>query len=141
MTIAVRYLSRTGNTEKVAGAIAQALGVQAQALDDPAGYIIEEETNILFLGAAVYAFSIDSLVKAFIQRLDSKLVKKVAVFSTAAAVKSAYPHIKKLLDAKGIPVFDENFHCRGRFKFAYKDRPNAEDLKQAAAFARSIAGL
>jgi flavodoxin len=139
MTIAVRYLSKSGNTEKVARAIAQAAGVTAQALTEPGGSTIEEETDVLFLGAAVYAFGIDEAVTAFIEGLDTR-VKKVVVFSTTAVVKSAYPHIKKLLNARGIPLLEQEFNCRGAFTFMHKGRPNAADLEQAASFARSVIG-
>jgi hypothetical protein len=65
--------------------------------------------------------------------------QKVAVFSTKAAVKSAYTHINKLLDEKGIPVSDKDFHCRGAFTFMHKGRPNGDDLKRAGEFASEIA--
>jgi flavodoxin len=136
MTVAVRYLSKTGNTKKVAEAIAAAAGVEALSLDGAAG--INETTDVLFLGAAVYAFGVDETVTAFIARLDKDKVKQAAVFSTTAMVPSARPHIKKLLDAQGIPLLDSEFHCRGEFKFLHHGRPNAADLAAAAAFTRSV---
>ncbi|MDR2070914.1 MAG: flavodoxin [Treponema sp.] len=138
MNIAVRYLSRSGNTEKVARAIAEALGVEAVSIDDPGASVIEKETDILFLGAAVYAFGIDDEAAAFIQKLDKANVKHAAVFSTSALVKSAHSSIKKLLAERGIPLSDKAFHCWGEFKFTRKGRPNAADLEQAKAFAREV---
>jgi flavodoxin len=143
MNIAVRYVSRTGNTEKVARSIAGALGVEAVSIDGPAAGL-EGETELLFLGAAVYAFGIDDKAAAFIQGLDKAAVKKVALFSTSALVKSApllaAPSlIKKLLSEKGIPLSDRAFHCWGEFKFMRKGRPNAEDLERARVFAKETA--
>jgi flavodoxin len=91
MKYAVRYFSKSGNTEKVARAIAGALGVEAVSIN-AAGAEIIEKADVLFLGAAVYAFGIDDTVKTFIAKLDAAKVGKVAVFSTAAFVKSALPH-------------------------------------------------
>ncbi|MFP3153501.1 flavodoxin [Lachnospiraceae bacterium ZAX-1] len=133
MNIEVRYLSKSGNTKKVAKAIAKAVKVTAKPVDKP----VSPDTDILFLGGAVYAFGIDEELKAFIKELPNS-IKKVAVFSTTAVVKSAFPHIRKLLDEKNIPVFDKDFHCHGEFKFLHKERPNDNDLQHAFDFARDV---
>ena len=39
-----------------------------------------------------------------------------------------------------IPVDEREFHCKGEFKGVHKGRPNDEDLKAVAAFAKSIVG-
>jgi flavodoxin len=132
MNIEVRYLSKSGNTKKVAEAIAKALNVVAKPITED----VNHDTDILFLGGAVYAFGIAETLKAFIGNLSG--VKTVAVFSTTAVVKSAYSHIKPLLDDKGIAVSDVEFHCRGAFTFMHKGRPNADDLKRAEEFARKV---
>ena len=38
----------------------------------------------------------------------------------------------------GIPVDAREFHCRGEFKGIHKGKPDENDLKAAAAFARKI---
>jgi flavodoxin len=129
----VRYLSKSGNTKKVAEAIAGAVGVSAKSIPEP----VPADTELLFLGGAVYAFGIDEELKKFIAAIPAS-VKRVAVFSTTAVVKSAYPHIKKLLVERGITVSEQEFHCRGEFTFIHKGRPNAEDLKKAAEFAKKV---
>ncbi|MDR0818885.1 MAG: flavodoxin [Oscillospiraceae bacterium] len=132
MNIEVRYLSKSGNTAKVAEAIATALNVTAKPISEQ----VAPDTDILFLGGAVYAFEIDDELKAFIRNLDG--VKAVAVFSTTAVVKSAYSHIKPLLEKKGIKVIPTDFHCRGEFKFMRKGRPNSDDLAKARQFALEV---
>ncbi|MDR0885522.1 MAG: flavodoxin [Clostridiales Family XIII bacterium] len=136
MNIEVRYLSKSGNTKKIAEAIAEEVGVSAKPITQsvPAG------TDILFLGGAVYAFGIDEELKQFIADLNPSDIGKVAVFSTTAVVKSAYPHVKKELDARGLSSFDKSFNSRGAFKFMHKGRPNAGDIAGAKAFARAIIG-
>ena len=136
MSIAVRYDSKTGNTRKVAEAIAQALGTVALTVGDP----LLEKADILFLGSAVYAAGVSPEVKAFIAGLEKDKVGAVACFSTAALLPSTYKQVKKLVEAKGIPVLEKEFHCRGRFHFAHKGKPDESDLKAAAAFARDVAG-
>jgi flavodoxin len=134
MKVAVRCFSLSGNTAKIGDAIAQAVNVESL----PIMAELDKPVDLLFLGSAVYAFGIDDLVKTFIDELEPSKVKKVAVFSTTAAVKSAYPLIKKALDAKGIPVAEEEFHCRGEFKIFHKGRPNRQDCEAAAEFARKL---
>ncbi|MDR2742785.1 MAG: flavodoxin [Treponema sp.] len=138
MNIAVRYLSKSGNTEKVARAIAEALGVEAVSLAGPGAAAIEEETDVLFLGTAIYAFGIDDRVVSFIQKLDKAGVKNVVAFSTSALVNSARSRIKKLLPEKGVPLSDKAFHCWGEFKFTRKGHPNPADLERAKAFAKAV---
>lgn len=128
---AVRYLSKTGNTKKLAEQIAVTLGCKAATVDQR----IPAPADLLFIGASVYWGGIDPAVKTFLKNLDQKQVKKVVVFSTSAFTERAFPGIQKLLTEKGIGVSEENFYCRGQFKMMHKGKPDAQDLKDAAIFA------
>jgi flavodoxin len=132
--IAIRYLSKTGNTKKLAEQIGDITGNKAQTLDKP----LVGNVDILFLGASVYWGGIDKEVKNFINALDAKNIGKVAVFSTSALAERAYPEISKLLKAKGITMADTDFYCRGKFKVLYRDKPDAEDLKDVREFAEKV---
>lgn len=136
MKVAVRYFSKTGNTKKLAEAIAKELGTQAKTTAEP----INEAIDILFLGSSVYAAGVDNEVKTFISNLDRTKVKKVVAFSTAALLSSTYSQVKQLLEKKGIEVSADEFHCRGEFTIMHKGRPNNEDLKNVAAFAKKCVG-
>ncbi|MDR2504958.1 MAG: flavodoxin [Oscillospiraceae bacterium] len=131
MNTEVRYLSKSGNTKKVAEAISAAANCSAKPITEN----VNPDTDLLFVGGAVYAFGIDDELKAFISNLPADL-KNAAVFSTTAVVESAYSRIKPLLEQKGIHVLSDEFHCRGAFKFVRKGRPNADDLARAEEFAR-----
>jgi flavodoxin len=135
MKIAVKYFSRSGNTKKLAETIAQAVGLTATPISAP----VAKPVDLLILGGSVYGFGVDNALKTFIGELTPELVKKVAVFSTSAVVSSAYPYIKKLVEAKGISMASQEYHCRGSFGPLHKNRPNEEDLKAAAAFAKNVA--
>jgi flavodoxin len=137
MKIEVRYLSNSGNTEKIAKAIGEAVGVTAKPITEK----IVSETDVLFLGGAVYACGFVIELGHFISSLDSSQIRKAAVFSTTAVVKSAYSSIAKLLDEKNIPVLKKEFHCRGAFKFMHKGHPDTNDLNRAKEFAREIINL
>ena len=135
MNIAVRYHSRSGNTEKLARAIAQAVGAEAL----PASAPLSEHVDLLFLGTALYAGGIDEAVKSFLSENSSR-IGVIVPFSTAAVAESTYKQVCKAASAHGIGVCDREFHCRGAFAFLHRGRPNAEDLSAAAAFAADIVG-
>ena len=134
MKIAVRYYTKTGNTEKLARAVAEAVGAEALPVSVP----VTESVDILFLGNSYYAFSIDPEVRKFVASLDKALVGKIVNFGSAAMLNSTYKKVKAEADRAGIPMDPREFHCRGEFKGVHKGRPNAEDLKAAAAFAKKI---
>ena len=134
MKFAVRYYTKTGNTKKLALAIAEALGVPALPISEP----VTEPVDILLLGNSYYAFSIDPEVRSFIRALDKRKVGRIANFGSAAMLNSTYKKVKAEAEKVGIPMVEREFHCRGEFKGLHKGRPNAEDLAAAADFARSL---
>ncbi|MBE6910642.1 MAG: flavodoxin [Ruminococcaceae bacterium] len=136
MNIAVRYYTKTGNTKRLAEAVAKAVGAEALPLEAP----IEEPVDILFLGNSYYAFSIDPEVRDFIRKLDKGRVGRIVNFGSAAMLNSTYKKVKAEADKVGIPMDEREFHCKGEFKGLHKGRPNADDLSAAADFAKSIIG-
>lgn len=133
MTIAVRYFSRTGNTKKLADAIAEAVCVKAFDLSIP----LTEDVDILFLGSSVYAAGIDNSVKTFIAGIPVS-IGKVVNFSTAALLPSTYTQVKNLVESNGIKMCEKEFHCRGSFQFMHKSKPNTDDFNAAKIFAKQI---
>ena len=136
MKIAVRYYTKTGNTKRLAEAVAGA--VDAEAL--PLSAAIEEPVDILFLGNSYYAFSIDPEVRDFLRSLDKSKVGRIVNFGSAAMLNSTWKKVKAEADKAGIPMDEREFHCRGEFKGLHKGRPNEDDLKEAAAFAKAVVG-
>ena len=133
MKIAIRYYTKTGHTKQLAEAIGSAVNVEAKTVDEP----LTEDVDILFLGSAVYAAGIDKRIKKFISEISVN-VGEVVNFSSAALVESTYKQVKKEVEAKGLKMSEEEFHCRGAFKLVHRGRPNEEDLKNAQEFAKRI---
>ncbi len=134
MKIAVRYYTKTGNTKRLAEAVAEAAGVEALPISAP----VNETVDILFLGNSYYAFSIDPEVRDFVRKLDRSKVGKIVNFGSAAMLNSTYKKVKAEADKVGIPMDAREFHCKGEFKGLHKGKPDAEDLSAAAAFAKSV---
>lgn len=133
MTVAVRYLSKTGNTKKLARAVGEAVGVQEEDLLTP----IREPIEILFLGSAVYAAGIDEKVKIYLQE-NREQIGAIAAFSTAALISGTYRQLQRICQQLEIPLLDSEYHCKGKFGPMHNGRPNKKDCEEAAAWARAI---
>ena len=131
MKYAVRFYTKTGNTKRLAQAIAKELGVEALPLTSP----ITEPVDILFLGNSYYAFTIDPEVRKFIASLSKDKVGKIVNFGSAALLNSTYKKVKAEAERVGIPMDEKEFHCKGEFKMLHKGKPDDNDLRAAAEFA------
>lgn len=136
MKIAVRYYTKTGNTKRLAEAVAKAVGTEAQPVSVP----VTESVDILFLGNSYYAFSIDPEVRSFIRSLDKSKIGRIVNFGSAAMLNSTYKKVKAEADKAGIPMDEREFHCKGEFKGIHKGKPDESDLKAVAEFAKKIVG-
>jgi flavodoxin len=130
---AVRYYTRSGNTERLAKAIAEAVGAQATSVDTD----LEERVDVLLLACSYYAFDMDEAVKKFIADNHQK-IGEIVCFGTSAMMKSMKKPMQKLLDGYDIGLCDEEFHCRGEFWKFHIGHPNSDDLKNAAELAVKI---
>jgi flavodoxin len=134
MNIEIRYYSKTGNTKKIADAIAEQAGVPAKSIREP----VQGEVDILFLGTGIYGFDIDPELKEYILTLKPETIGTVVVFSTTAIVKSAYEKVRKYLQDQGLNVSEKEYHCPSHYKILRKGHPNAEDIEKAGLFAKSV---
>lgn len=134
MKIAVRYYTKTGNTKRLAEAVAKAVGVEALPISEP----VTDPVDILFLGNSYYAFTIDPEVRRFVASLNKEKVRKIVNFGSAAMLNSTYKKVKAEAAKVGIPMDEREFHCKGEFKGIHKGKPDAADLAAVAAFAAEI---
>ena len=134
MKAAVRYYTKSGNTKRLAEAVAKAVGAEALPISVP----VTEPVDVLFLGNSYYAFNIDPEVRNFVRSLDPAKVGRLVNFGSAAMLNSTYKKVKAEADKAGVAMDEREFHCRGEFKGIHKGRPNEEDLKAAAEFAARI---
>ena len=130
MKCAVRYCSRSGNTRLLAEAIAEELGVSAVSVDAPEAKL-SGHTDVLFIGGALYAYGLDKRLVSFIRTLDGDMVGRAVLFSTTWLSKHSFDLMRKELEARGIVVAERTFYV--------KNKPSAERLKEAKAFADDMA--
>ena len=133
MKCQVRYYTRSGNTKKLAEAVAEAISVEAKDITAP----LTEKADILFLGSSYYAFDADDAVKRFIAD-NKESIGKIVCFGTSAMMRSMRKPIAKVAGKLGVAVADEEFHCRGQFGKIHKGRPNEKDIEDVKEFATRI---
>jgi len=105
---AVRYLSKTGNTKKIAEAIAEGAGVEAISITDQP--VLSEHVDILFLGGAPYANIMAPELRSYAEDLSPKVVDKVVLFTTSNWSHRTVYALKKILTEKGIAVEAKHFY-------------------------------
>ncbi|MBN1614671.1 MAG: hypothetical protein JW950_09425 [Deltaproteobacteria bacterium] len=158
MKALVTYFSQTGNTEKVARAIHEALHVRKdivpiQDLQDAGGY------DIIFCGFPVHAHSVPGKAQAVFKLLPEG--QRIALFSTHGSLrggqlpKQAFEHAVGLASKHKILG---TFGCRGKVDhrviealmkqpehkawaeeaMSAEGHPNEADLADAKDFARSM---
>jgi flavodoxin len=131
----VIYYSLTGNTKKVAEAIATELDVVAEDVKTKDRLA---EDSFVFLGAGLYGPLRGWGLRRFIDRNDFR-GRKVALFGTSGEGEGKeVGALEEAVAAKGAEVAG-SFFCRGRFLFLKRDHPTSKDLGNARRFAREVA--
>lgn len=139
MNIQVWYHSSTGNTEKLARAMADAVGVEARAIGDGPP-VLDGPVDLLLLGDGIYAGKPNRRTVAMIEGLTPAGVKNVAVFGTYGGSDKIGADLQARLRARGLKVVGEPFVRKGQsWALMNRGRPNEEDLRAAAAFAKAQA--
>lgn len=128
--IAVRYLSHSGNTKKIAEAIAEGASTTALSITDEPS--LKEHVDILFLGGAPYANIMDPKLRAYAESISPDMVSKVVLFTTSNWSHRTVHALKKIFDDKEIPVESEHF-------FAHMLRITAR-LEAAKEFGKKYSG-
>lgn len=107
MNAAVRYLSKHGNTEKIAKAIATGAKAKAVSIKDEPE--LQEHFDILFLGGAPYANIMDPALRIYAENLDKTKVEQVILFTTSNWSKRTVNSLRKTLTEKGVKVKEDYF--------------------------------
>ena len=139
MKIEVIYSTRTGNTERIAEAIAGELGTTAKRVSEVGPL---DEVDLLFVGRGLYGWNVDPVARKFVHSLNSAMVKRVAVFGTAstyAGNRRVTKQMQQLLRHQDLAVSDETYSCKARMWFFNRGKPDEDHLKRAADLARTAA--
>ncbi len=136
--VSVIYYSMTGNTKKMAAAIAEELGVKALSVKEVPKL---PKDGLLFIGSGCYGDKPGEDMAKFIGKNDFA-GRKVALFGTSyrgegLEVQAMVEALKPL----GANIIG-SYYCKGKaFIVANMGRPGREDLEGARKFAREMEKL
>lgn len=168
MKILIAYYSMTGNTEKIAKSMSEALAGEELTLKkieevDPATL---NSYDLVLLGSGIYAARFHKTVKKFLKATE-EFPPKLALFYTHATTDpetyQTFPrNIRKIIEKGGCTLCAE-FECLGETKASeeeqqqrlqglspeekrkaeeqmanLKGHPNAEDLENAKKFVKTL---
>ncbi|MCS7216992.1 MAG: hypothetical protein NZ924_04900 [Candidatus Bipolaricaulota bacterium] len=138
----VVYASLTGNTRKVARALAEAVGgTLVDVRREPLPKV--EPGDVIFVGDGVYGWRPSRALRRALLAWALPQGVRAAVFGTYGGRPSQIEVLAKILQEKGARVVDR-FACPGRDWFLLglvgRGRPSPEDLKVAQEFARKVVG-
>lgn len=129
MKYAVRYYSKSGNTELLARAVSEVLDVPAYDIS----HKLTEDVDVIFFGSAVYGCALDPAVVSFISDIDVG-VGEFVNFSTSGMMESNYELVGDVLSTSGIVLSEREFHCPGSFVGLNVGRPNDDDIAAIKRF-------
>ena len=109
--VEVRYCSRTksGNTRRIAEAIAEGAGTNAVSIDDEPK--LTEKADVFFLGGAPYANIMAPELRQYAENLDPAMVGRIVLFTTSNWSRRTVVALKKILKGKGITVSEDYFYA------------------------------
>lgn len=123
MKCAIRYYSKSGNTQKLAEVI-------SEVIDEPAldiSHELTEDVDVLFFGSGVYGCALDPAVIKFISNISVD-VGELVNFSTSGMMTSNYQLMKNVIKTTDISLSEYEFHCPGSFVGLNKGRPDDNDI-------------
>ncbi len=133
----VVYCTRTGNTKKIAEAIAGALKTSAHNVK---GVKSVPEGSFIIAGSGVYGRRAGGGIMSFLEGLPAVKKGKAAVFETSGNGGNvvAGDRMKRILEDKGYDVVG-SFVCPGQtFGLWRRGCPKPEHLERAGKFALSL---
>jgi 8-oxo-dGTP diphosphatase / 2-hydroxy-dATP diphosphatase len=148
MKTLIIYHSASGNTEKVAKALADELNADLiKALEIQS--IDISKYDLIGLGSGVYFGRHHASLFSVMEKLGEIKNKRFFIFSTSGSGNNIFNKpddlLKKKLSSKGARVLD-SFGCRGHDTFGFfkligglnKGHPDEKDLQSAKAFAEKL---
>ncbi len=134
----VVYYSMTGNTKKVAEAIAAELGVKAENVKQKKEL---DKDSFVFLGSGCYANKPGGKLRKFIAGNDFK-GRQVALFGTSGDGKGSEVRAMEEMLREAGAVIKGSFYCKGRYFFFFnRKHPSREEMANAREFANEMKKL
>ena len=141
----VVYSTRSGNTKKVAEAIASELNCPCLQITSDSAAVSINDYDTVFIGTGIYKGQPHQDLLGYLQTVRLNGKKQFALFMTCfgwgknVAEKNVIDTLGGALDAKGQRMLNNHFSCfGGGLGFVKRGHPDAEELDAAKKWAREI---
>ena len=145
MKAIVLYSTKTGNTEKVAKAISNALKMDYININSTNDLtrLNFNEYDLFIIGSGVYGGNPHKKLMQFLKQLKFSSQKTIAIFLTwlgrGKSDNDAFKIIKNIISAKNQIVNENYYKCYGKsFLFIRKSHPDKKDFEAAIQWANTI---
>lgn len=144
----VIYSTRSGNTRKVAEAIASELNCPCLQITSDSQSVNINDNDIVFIGTGIYKGQPHQDLLSYLQTISPNGKTQFALFMTCfgwgkgIADKNVIDTLQGALQAKGQRMLDNPYSCfGGGLGFVKRGHPDAHELDAAKKWAREIAKL
>ena len=142
----VLYSSKSGNTRKIADAIAAELRCQTVRIDGHNAPLVEDLDNfdLIFVGTGIYAGNPNADIERYLKTADLGRTKLFAIFiiwgGAGRTCRLVTEKLKSILEIRSQKVINDTFSCYGGWRYALlrKGHPNIKDMEDARKWARKI---
>lgn len=131
------YCTKTNHSKKIADAINTACSIPAENVKS--NPVLKKVDLMILVGGIYGSESLPEMI-SFVQSLDQKSVRKVALVTSCVSKRHSQKEVRNILMNKGIIVVDE-FICQGNLLFFGLGHPNKSDLENAVTFSKEVIGV
>lgn len=135
MKTQVIFYSMTGNSKKIANAIASSLSITA---DNIKNYPVVKDVDLLFIVGGIYSGKSHPNLLNYVATLKPEDVKRVVLITSSCGGVASQKEIRSVLRNNRIEVANDEFLCFGNFLFIKMGRPNKAEIADAVKFAQSF---
>ncbi len=143
----VIYSSRSGNTQKIAAAIAAELCCDSKKVTRAStnDQIDLNKYDLIFIGTGIHYGNPNEDLMAFLKNCALSSPKKIAIFVTWGGAgktnQDVVAKLKAVLEPNGQKSIEDCFFCYGGWNFLKRGHPKAEEVKAAKDWAKNTAQI
>jgi len=143
MKILVLYSTKTGNTQKIAQAIAAETNAELVKVTnpDPTENVVLTDYDLIFVGTGIRAGNPFPEMVTYLNTIDLQEPKTFAIFLTWGGAGKTNEivsgKVRKILESKNQKVIDGFFSSYGKWNMRKNSRPNENDINEAKTWAQN----
>lgn len=143
MKTLVLYSTKTGNTQKIAQAIASETNAELVQVANPGpkSDVDLADYDLIFVGTGIRAGNPFPELVSYLNTIDLQETKTFAIFLTWGGAgktnEKVSGKVRKILESKNQKVVDGFFSSYGKWNMRKSSRPNENDINTAKTWAQN----